>query len=195
VQTRVEKSRRVRVSSHRHTVHRARAGGAHPDALAAIFSSGTPTDPEDLGDAPEGTLLAIPATVSMHLLLRPIVRALSRGPLMLWQGLAFDHGGNAGKNRFLGRDLLRFRAERATSLLDQQPALVLSYERAPWPTSKLRDELRTIAPGLAMGPTFLGDTIPIAISILAVSAPCQKQMGPQFRPGTPGPGACGSLTH
>jgi hypothetical protein len=31
--------------------------------------------------------------------------------------------------------------------------------------SKLRDELRTIAPGLAIGPTFLGDAITLWIAL------------------------------
>lgn len=145
--------------------HASELVGAHPGALAAIFASGTATDPEDLGDAPRGTLIAIPATVSAHLLLRPVVRALSRGPGTLWQGLAFDHGGNAGKNRLLGRDALRFRAEHAASRLDGDAALVLTYERAPWPVKKLRDELRTIAPGLAIGPMFLGDAITLWIAV------------------------------
>ncbi len=133
--------------------------GAHPSALAAIFGHGTPTDPEELGEEPRALLLAFEGLAGAHLALRPAVRAASRGTSALWKGVRFDHGGNAGANVALGRAIARFRAERAPSLIDAEPALVLSYDKAGFPWSKLRDELRTVADGIAIGPTFRGGSL------------------------------------
>lgn len=130
--------------------------GAHPATLRAIFEQAPPTDPEELGDAPRGLLLAFTGVDSLHLALRPLVRGLARGAEPVWQGLKFDHGGNSGENRVLGRTTMRFRAERAPSLCDGQPALVLSYDKSPWPVRALRDELRTLSPGMALGATYVG---------------------------------------
>ena len=41
------------------------------------------------------------------------------------------------------------------SELDGRPALVLRYERNGWPVSTLRDELRTVRPGMALGPFYV----------------------------------------
>lgn len=107
---------------------------------------------------PRGKLLALAGTEPVHLALRPFVKVVSRGAAV-WEGIVFDHGGTAGANRFLGRESVRFRAHRGASRLDAGPALVLVYDGAPWPFRHLRDELRLIAPGLAIGPTYLGDTL------------------------------------
>ncbi|NUP10608.1 MAG: hypothetical protein HOW73_31560 [Polyangiaceae bacterium] len=133
--------------------------GAHPDTLASLFENAPPTDPEELGTTPRGLLLSLPAVSPVHLALRPLVLGLSRGGSIVWQGIEFDHGGNSGKNAVFGRGALRFRAERGSSFLDSMPALVLTYDKAPWPFSKLRDELRTIGTGIALGATFAGDKL------------------------------------
>lgn len=132
--------------------------GAHLDTLAEMFLRGALVEPEELGELPRGKLLALAGTEAAHLALRPVVRLLSRG-FGLWEGVVFDHGGTAGANRFAGREGARFQASRGASWIDAGPALVLSYESAPWPLRGLRDELRLIAPGLAIGPTYYHDSV------------------------------------
>lgn len=126
--------------------------GAHPDSLRALFTRGGAADPAELGDSPRGRFLGLAPLASVHLASRPIVRAVAG--TALWTGVGFDHGGNAGFNRVLGTKALRFRTSIQPSELDGRPALVLAYDRSPWPFSLLRDELRTIGPGLALGAFF-----------------------------------------
>lgn len=126
--------------------------GSHPDSLRALFTRAAAADPAELGDSPRGRLLGLAPLAPVHLATRPLVRAVAG--TALWTGVAFDHGGNAGFNRFLGTQGLRFRASVQPGVLDERPALVLTYERSPWPFSLLRDELRTIGPGLALGAIF-----------------------------------------
>lgn len=127
--------------------------GGHPESIRKIFSRGEATDPAELGDAPQGRLLALEPLGGVHLLARPVVRAIGRSSL--WAGVGFDHGGNAGFNRWLGAKAHRFRTVIEPSELDGRPALVLRYERNGWPVSTLRDELRTVRPGLALGPFYV----------------------------------------
>lgn len=130
--------------------------GAHPDALLQIYRSGRPADPAELGDSPRGLFLAPIPGADLFLLTRPIMRALAKGWLP-WQGKAFDHGGNAGQNVIFGQKMVRFHAEVAPSALDGNPSLILSYEGHgnPWPIRAIRDELRTVGDGVAVGPAFL----------------------------------------
>ena len=128
--------------------------GAHAEALAEIYANGEPATAEELGDKPRGRFLSFVPTSSLHLLLRPLVRVIST-TLMPWQGVQFDHGGNAGANVFSGKPAMRFRAERAASALDGMQAMVLTYDGQPWPFKHLRDEARMVAEGLAIGPTFV----------------------------------------
>ena len=129
--------------------------GAHPDALRKLFASGRPADPAELGDAPQGYLLAMARGGDVFLALRPFLRGLAAGVLP-WQGKTFDHGGNSGQNVVLGRRLLRFQAEVGPSQIDGLPALVLTYDAPahenPWPLRLIRDELRAVGPGVAIGP-------------------------------------------
>jgi hypothetical protein len=128
--------------------------GAHPHALAGIFAKGEPASPDALGPRPHGRLLALTATREVHLAFRPIVEWISTS-IMPWDGLVFDHGGNAGKNLVFGRETMRFRSEVGPSELDGEPALVLSYAANSWPIRLLRDELRTVNDTIAIGPTFV----------------------------------------
>ncbi len=131
--------------------------GGHPDALRRIYGAGRATDPAELGDAPHGTLLGFARGGEVFLALRPLLRA--GAGVLPWQGKTFDHGGNSGQNVVLGRRLLRFQAEGGASLLDGRPALILTYDAPahenPWPLRALRDELRTVGPGVAIGPAIL----------------------------------------
>jgi hypothetical protein len=132
--------------------------GAHPDTLRKLFGEGRPADPAELGDVTRGVLLSIAAAEDVFLAVRPIVRALSSGPTP-WKGKTFDHGGNSGQNLILGKPRFRFRAEVAPSAIDGQPALRLLYADPafanPWPVRDLIDELRSIGPGMAIGPVLL----------------------------------------
>ena len=138
--------------------------GAHPGAVASFFEHAPPTDPDERGSAPQGLLLTFAGVEPVYFALRPLLRGLSRGTSVVWQGITFDHGGNGGTNRFFGnrsfgKGTMRFRAERGDSKLDGRPALVLTYEKSPWPISKVRDELRTIGPQIAVCASFSGDDL------------------------------------
>lgn len=126
--------------------------GAQSGALRGIYGRGSFLDPSQLVSPLQGRFLAISAFPTMEFVSRSLVRFVARHA-MPWEGIAFDHGGNAGANLVLGRRVLRFRAERAPSLIDGQPTLVMSYEANPWPASDLRDELRKIDDGIALGST------------------------------------------
>jgi len=134
--------------------------GAHPDALREMFGRAAAADPAELGDAPQGRLLALIPGADLFLLTRPILRALAGGggggegaSRFPWRGKSFDHGGNSGQNLVLGQRLFRFRAEVAPSLLDGRPALVLDYgaHGNPWPVRSFVDELRKVGEGIALG--------------------------------------------
>jgi len=131
--------------------------GAHPDALSAIFATGRATDPAELGDTPRGRVLALTQGSEVFLVVRPVLRALSDAGFP-WRAKTFDHGGNSGQDVVFGRRVFRFQAERGPSQVDGLPALVLTYDapvhKNPWPVRALRDELRTVGPGIAIGRAF-----------------------------------------
>jgi hypothetical protein len=131
--------------------------GAYPGALREIYLTGRATDPAELGDAPRGRLLALSPGAGVFLALRPLLRGLATD-LLPWQGKVFDHGGNSGQNVVLGRRVLRFRAEEGPSEVDGRPALLLTYDAPahgnPWPVRAVKDELRTVGDGIAIGPAF-----------------------------------------
>jgi hypothetical protein len=132
--------------------------GAHPDALRKIYGGGRPADPAELGEAPRGRLLAIEGGREVFFLVRPVMQALG-GDAFPWKGKVFDHGGNAGQNVVLGKPMLRFRTELGPSDVDARPTLNLFYDspafKNPWPFKNIKDELRTIAQGIAIGPAFI----------------------------------------
>jgi hypothetical protein len=131
--------------------------GAHPGMLQKLFREGGAADPGELGEPTRGLLLSVAAADVVFLAIRPVLRALSSGP-MPWKGVVFDHGGNSGQNLILGKPRLRFRAEVAPSGIDTRPALRLLYENPvfgnPWPVRDVVGELRSIGPGLALGPVL-----------------------------------------
>jgi hypothetical protein len=133
--------------------------GAHPDALRKMYADARAADPAELGDAPRGRLLTIAQGTEVFLALRPLMRALFGGEILPWKGKTFDHGGNSGQNVILGRRAFRFHAEVSGSQLDGRPALVLTYDEPghgnPWPLRAIRDELRTVGPGVAIGPALV----------------------------------------
>jgi hypothetical protein len=131
--------------------------GAHPDALAELYASGKPADPAELGDAPRGRLLVLQPTARVFMATRPLMTALASN-WFPWKGKEFDHGGNSGTNALFGRKVCRFRAHVERSELDGKPTLALTYhEKAfgnPWPISAVKDELRAVGSGIAIGPAF-----------------------------------------
>lgn len=132
--------------------------GVHPDALRRLYAAGRPADPDELGAAPRGLFLSSDAVESVFMLARPAMKVLF-GSANPWQGKRFDQGGHGGQNVVLGKRVFRFRAEPEASRLDGQPTLVLRYDapsfKNPWPVRALVDELRLVAPGIAIGPAFL----------------------------------------
>lgn len=132
--------------------------GAHPATLRQFYEAGKPADPAELGDLPRGRLLALQPTAGIHLATRPLITALA-SRWMPWKGNEFDHGGNSGTNVVFGSRVCRFKAQLLPSELDGEPTLALTYgERAfgnPWPVSAIKDELRTVEAGLAIGPMLL----------------------------------------
>lgn len=132
--------------------------GAHPEALRAIYGKGVATDPAELGAAPRGRVLAFEGGADVFLLFRPLLRALDKG-LSPWRGKVFDHGGNAGQNVVFGGKMARFRTEVGPSEVDGQPTLKLLYDseafKNPWPLKTVHDELRTVGPGVALGPAYV----------------------------------------
>ena len=131
--------------------------GAHPDSLEKMYRAGKAADPAELGESPRGLLLSSAKGKNVFLLTRPLMKALGSGVLP-WEGKTFDHGGNSGQNLVMGKRLTRFHAEVGPSELDGKPSLILSYANPahgnPWPLRDLRDELRTVAHGVAIGPAF-----------------------------------------
>jgi hypothetical protein len=134
--------------------------GAHPDSLREIYERGEPATVDALGERPRGRLLTLVPTGAFHLLVRPLIQLLST-TFMPWEGIVFDHGGNGGANIVMGRETLRFRAERVASVIDGAPTLALTYPAMGW----LRDEIRMVHEGIGLGVTFVhvaGRDVPIA---------------------------------
>lgn len=134
--------------------------GGHPDTLRALFAHGQAADPRDLGEAPRGRLLALEQARDVNALARPIVQAIA-GPLP-WRGKVF-HADGSGANVVLGREVAPFTWRTEASVVDGEPALVLSYAERPWPLAAIHDELRMVSDTIAIGPivarTFAGHVV------------------------------------
>ena len=126
--------------------------GAHPEALADYYATGSPADPSAIGTG-HGRILALESLASTHAATRPLIVALARH-LSPWSGKTFESGGTAGANLVFGKRLARFHGEVAPSLLDGAPTLLMRHDGLgnPWPLRNMVDELRQIGPGVAIGP-------------------------------------------
>lgn len=147
----VTRPTRARITTHVESIDE--LAGVHPSALESLFRKSETADPADLGEHPRGLVLSLASLGGVHLLTRSTVRFVAQH-LVPWSGVVFDHGGCAGANRSLGREVVRFRVSAEPSELDGRPALVLHYDPKGgfgW----LRDELRSIAPNMALGATFV----------------------------------------
>jgi len=131
--------------------------GAHPDALDRIYRGGRSIDLASLGDAPRGRLLAVGRGVEAFLAMRGVVRLFATDRLP-WRGKVFSPDFTTGHNVVLGRRVFPFAIEFADSVVDGEPTLVFRYDEPqhgnPWPVRDLRDELREIGPGVAIGPVL-----------------------------------------
>ena len=179
--------------------------GAHPRALLDLFRRGRATVPAELGDAPRGRLLALgvpKARARASSRWRaPLLRALATD-LLPWQGKTFDRGGNSGQNVVLGREAFRFQRRGGPSALDGRPALVLTYDAArarnPWPLRAIRDELRTVGPGIAIGPAIGRGPRHAHVTLLLVRARVARSRGragldPRRPPGSTAGGRAATL--
>ncbi len=130
--------------------------GAHPDALRAIYRAGKATNPEELGRSPSGLFLAVEPTREVHFLVKPILAAVSNS-IMPWRGKVFSSDGT-GKNIVFGGERIAFAFERGISDIDGGETLVIRYDHPEhknvWPVRNIRDELRTVAKGVAIGPAL-----------------------------------------
>lgn len=131
--------------------------GAHPAALRALFEGGQAADPRDLGEAPQGRLLAIEPAREVNGIARPIVQALA-GPLP-WRGKVLRSDGTGanvvsvpGRRLSRGLEVAPFSWRVEPSAIDGAPALLLSYAERPWPLRAVHDELRAVSDGVAIGP-------------------------------------------
>jgi hypothetical protein len=133
---------------------------AHPRALQSLFHAGSLAEPREVGEAPGARLLSIADGTNLFFGLRGTIRLVSSllSP-KAWTGKVFDHGGNSGRDVFFGKKLFRFHAEVGPSLFDGQPALILSYREPgyhnPWPFRSIRNELRMVGEGIAIGPSLV----------------------------------------
>jgi len=134
--------------------------GGHPAALRSIYEAGTAPAPEGLVGSWRGIFLALEAGRDVASLMRPIFQLL-RGGGALWQGKTF-FADATGVNRVLGQKLLRLGVETGFSELDGASTIVFRYDlprhENPWPLRNMRDELRMIGDGIALGPVLFSAT-------------------------------------
>ncbi len=134
--------------------------GGHPGALRAIYEGGRACTPEELVGSWWGRFLALEAARDVATLMRPIFQVL-RGGGPLWQGKTF-FADATGINRMVGQRLVRLSVEAALSELDGAPTVAFRYDlpehRNPWPIRNIRDELRMVGDGIALGPAMFSAT-------------------------------------
>jgi hypothetical protein len=134
--------------------------GAHPGTLRTIYEAGHAAPPSDVVGSWRGRFLALEGGRDVASLMRPLFQVL-RGGSPLWQGKTFFADATA-INHMLGQKLVRLGVEEAFSELDGAPTLSLRYDlpqhRNPWPIRNVRDELRIVAEGIALGPALFSAT-------------------------------------
>ncbi len=118
---------------------------AELDALYSAQEAGP--IPDGLSD---GTLIIAPGTG----VTRPIARLMK----MAWRGKVFDAQRKAMCNRVLPFDINAVVAKvyRAPSWLDGKECIVLDYAETSLVARWVRDEIRSIAPGLYLGKAYWG---------------------------------------
>jgi hypothetical protein len=128
--------------------------------LAARYAAGrTPTLAEVSGDL-DGRMLAVPA-LGAGALADLIRRWASNRSAFPWAGKSFTPGEarGVGENRLFGDRVRRYKFDTfiGKSRAGDFDALQLDYGRPdnPWFIRPIRDELRTIAPGLFLGQAWV----------------------------------------
>ena len=104
------------------------------------------------GDA-AGTALIAPGSA-----IAGIAKALAE--LLIWQGKRFDARRGEVLNRIspLGLWAIKAKVYRAPSWFDNQEAIILDYSKTSLVASRVRDEIREIAPGTYLGRLYWGRT-------------------------------------
>ncbi|MBI2392435.1 MAG: hypothetical protein HYV09_22815 [Deltaproteobacteria bacterium] len=135
-----------------------------PEQLATLYAGGRPPQLGVLAGHARGRLLSVPALHAVPvvgaLLDRLLIRAAAL-PLNPWRGKTFaapaEHHRTSGDNDVLGRALLPFDAHVEKSALDHAPALIIRYARPENPRllRPVVDELREVARGLWLGPSYV----------------------------------------
>lgn len=128
--------------------------------LEALYMEGTvPESLAVLDGAPRGRMLAI-AGLDRGPALGALAR-LAAAPAFPWAGKSFNaaddqHGEGINRVRLLG-DRFRFTTSIASSVVDDQPCILLDYDHDhnPWFIRRIRDELRQVGPTLFLGPALV----------------------------------------
>lgn len=135
-----------------------------PDQLASLYAAGRPPQLGVLAGHARGRLLSVPALHAVPVVGATLDRLLIRAAslrLNPWRGKIFaapdEHHRTSGNNDVLGRALLPFDAHVEKSAIDHAPTLVIRYARPdnPRPVRPVVDELREVARGLWLGPSFV----------------------------------------
>jgi hypothetical protein len=119
--------------------------------LDALFSA-SPAGPIPDGEA-KGTAIIAPGTVFSP----EIAGAIN---LFAWQGKEFDANLGFLRNHILpfGLKAIVAKVYEGTSWFDQKPCIVLDYSETSIVASRIRDEIRLIAPNFYLGNVFWDKT-------------------------------------
>ena len=126
---------------------------AHPGMLRKIYQNGRSPRPDEIPPRARGKVLSIGAREGVFFALRPLIYAFGLGP---WQGKIFDPSGSTGANRVFWMRMFRFDIAEARSRIDGKGTMVLRYSGQGniWPADHFEDEVRIVAPNLAIAPGF-----------------------------------------
>ena len=131
-------------------------------ALAELYRRGAvPDDLTELDGRPKGRVLAVRGAERGA----PgrLVRAAAGHPAFPWDGKSFwsqaaTEGRGTNRVVLFGRRFTcaPFATRVEPSALDGQPCVRIDYAATgnPWPVSRIRDELREVAPDLFLGPAL-----------------------------------------
>jgi hypothetical protein len=121
------------------------------DELDALFRESQPGEiPRGEG---EGTVLVEPGTK----LSGPAAKVIH---FVAWQGKVFDPDKGELRNEILpfGVKAIRAKVYRDESWLDGKEAIILDYSKTSLAAHWIRDEIRTVAPGLYLGLVYWDKT-------------------------------------
>lgn len=104
------------------------------------------------GDS-QGTAMIIPGSIVSKIFI-PIIKVL------FWQGKVFHRDRDFLLNKILLFKIraIKARIYRGTSWIDGGEAVILDYSKTSFVAQKIRDEIRTVAPGIYLGQAYWGKT-------------------------------------